>query len=188
MSYVCSKACEASFLELKKRLTSAPVLTIPLDIQPIRVYVIQVEPELLKRIKEAKKFDQNIQKSVEMLRSENQSEYQISADNVLFMNNRIVVLDVSDLKHNILKVAHSSKLSIHPGGKKMYNDLKMQYLWKQMKADVTEFVYRCLNFQQPDASHILKPNEAELDETLRYFEQPIQILDRKEKQLRNKTI
>ncbi|XP_073120398.1 uncharacterized protein [Henckelia pumila] len=30
---------------------------------------------------------------------------------------------------------------------------------------------------QPDSSHILHPDEAELDETLSYFEKPIQILD-----------
>ncbi|XP_073118696.1 uncharacterized protein [Henckelia pumila] len=41
---------------------------------------------------------------------------------------------------------------------------------------------------QPDLSHIIQVYEAELDETLSYFENPIQILDRKEKQLRNKTI
>ncbi|XP_073121344.1 uncharacterized protein [Henckelia pumila] len=41
---------------------------------------------------------------------------------------------------------------------------------------------------QPDSSHIIQSDKAELDETLSYFEQPIQILDRKEKQLKNKTI
>ncbi|XP_073119640.1 uncharacterized protein [Henckelia pumila] len=41
---------------------------------------------------------------------------------------------------------------------------------------------------QPDPSHVLHPDEAELDETLSYFEQPMQNLDQKEKQLRNKTI
>ncbi|XP_073133606.1 uncharacterized protein [Henckelia pumila] len=41
---------------------------------------------------------------------------------------------------------------------------------------------------EPDASHILRPDEAELDETLSYFKRPIQILDHKERQLRNKSI
>ncbi|XP_073159031.1 uncharacterized protein [Henckelia pumila] len=41
---------------------------------------------------------------------------------------------------------------------------------------------------QPDPSHVLRPDEAELDETLSYFEQPIKIMDRKDKQLRNKLI
>ena len=40
----------------------------------------------------------------------------------------------------------------------------------------------------PDYSHVIRPDEAELDQTLSYIEQPIQILDRKEKQLRTKTI
>ncbi|XP_073304587.1 uncharacterized protein [Primulina huaijiensis] len=40
----------------------------------------------------------------------------------------------------------------------------------------------------PDAYHVLQLDEAELDETLSYFEKPLQILDRKEKQLRTKTI
>ncbi|XP_073152864.1 uncharacterized protein [Henckelia pumila] len=41
---------------------------------------------------------------------------------------------------------------------------------------------------EPDASYILRPDEAELDETLNYFERPIQILDHEERQLRNKSI
>ncbi|XP_073122042.1 uncharacterized protein [Henckelia pumila] len=41
---------------------------------------------------------------------------------------------------------------------------------------------------QPDPSHVLQLDEAELDETLSYFERPILILDRKDKKLRNNSI
>ncbi|XP_073120153.1 uncharacterized protein [Henckelia pumila] len=41
---------------------------------------------------------------------------------------------------------------------------------------------------QPDASHVIQVDEAELDDTLSYFEKPIQIFDQKVKQLRNKSI
>ncbi|XP_073120482.1 uncharacterized protein [Henckelia pumila] len=41
---------------------------------------------------------------------------------------------------------------------------------------------------EPDASHVLRPDEDKLDETLSYFEIPIKILDRKEKNLINKSI
>lgn len=40
----------------------------------------------------------------------------------------------------------------------------------------------------PDSSHVLQLEELELAENLTYEEQPVKILDRKEKQLRNKTI
>ncbi|XP_073132797.1 uncharacterized protein [Henckelia pumila] len=101
------------------------------DFQPIRIFAIQDEPELLMRIKEAQKFDQSIQSSVEKVRSGHQSKYQVSNDGILFVNNCTIVLDVSELRQQILKEAHCSKLSVHPGGRKMYNDLKVQLWWKR---------------------------------------------------------
>ncbi|XP_075500083.1 uncharacterized protein LOC142538662 [Primulina tabacum] len=41
---------------------------------------------------------------------------------------------------------------------------------------------------EPDPSHVLRHENVELDSSLSYVEYPLQILDRKEKQLRNKTI
>ncbi|XP_073158869.1 uncharacterized protein [Henckelia pumila] len=206
--------------------------------RPIRVCAIRGEPELLIRIKDAQKKDQSIQKSVGMVKSGHQSEYKVSVDDILYVNNRLVVPNVSDLKQQILKEAHCNRYSIHPGGRKMYNDLKNHYWWKRMKSDVTEYIspfrgtirfgkrgklsshfigpyeildkignlaYRLelppalsgihdvfhvsmLRKHQPDLSHIIQIDEAELDDTLSYFEKPIHIFDRKENQLRNKTI
>ncbi|XP_073137543.1 uncharacterized protein [Henckelia pumila] len=41
---------------------------------------------------------------------------------------------------------------------------------------------------EPDPSNILSAEEVEFDNSLSYAEYPVQILDRREKQLRNKTI
>ncbi|XP_073129638.1 uncharacterized protein [Henckelia pumila] len=41
---------------------------------------------------------------------------------------------------------------------------------------------------ETDPSHVLRTEDMELDSSLSYVEQPMQILDRKDKQLRNKTI
>ncbi|XP_073057259.1 uncharacterized protein [Primulina eburnea] len=41
---------------------------------------------------------------------------------------------------------------------------------------------------EPDPSHVLRPEDVKLDSSLSYVEYPIQILNRKDKQLRNKTI
>ncbi|KZV55783.1 hypothetical protein F511_12266 [Dorcoceras hygrometricum] len=47
--------------------------------------------------------------------------------------------------------------------------------------------FMCLKCE-PDPSFLLRTDEVELDRTLRCSEYPMRILDRKEKQLKNKTI
>ena len=44
------------------------------------------------------------------------------------------------LKERILDEAHTSKISVHPGGDKMYQDLKLMFLWSGMKKDIAEYV------------------------------------------------
>ena len=51
----------------------------------------------------------------------------------------------------VLEEAHHSKLTIHPGGDKMYKDVKRVFFWNGMKRDVAEFVSKCLVCQQVKA-------------------------------------
>ena len=44
-------------------------------------------------------------------------------------------------------------LSVHPGGTKIYQDLRRQYYWSGLKRHVGEFVRRCLTCQQVKAEH-----------------------------------
>jgi hypothetical protein len=59
---------------------------------------------------------------------------------VLWYKGRICIPNVKELKAKILHEAHESAYSIHPGGNKMYHDLKATYWWYGMKRDVTEYV------------------------------------------------
>src|SRR4051812_18576545 len=52
-----------------------------------------------------------------------------------------------------MKVAHDSKLSIHPSSTKMYQDLKQRFLWTRMKRDVARFVSRCDVYRGVKAQH-----------------------------------
>ena len=52
---------------------------------------------------------------------------------------RIIVPDVGTLRQDILKEAHKSGFSIHPGSTKMYHDLKAMFWWPGMKNDVAEY-------------------------------------------------
>jgi hypothetical protein len=43
----------------------------------------------------------------------------------------------------ILKEAHETTYSIHPGSEKMYQVLKKRFWWYGMKREITEYVARC---------------------------------------------
>ena len=59
----------------------------------------------------------------------------------------------NELKKSILKEAHNTKYTMHPGGNKIYQDLKQHYWWPGMKKDITEYVAKCLTCQQVKAEH-----------------------------------
>jgi hypothetical protein len=48
------------------------------------------------------------------------------------------VPDITELEDKILREAHDSAYSIHPGRNKMYHDLKANYWWYVMKRDVAK--------------------------------------------------
>ena len=50
----------------------------------------------------------------------------------------------NELKKELLHEAHNSVFTMHPGGNKMYRDLKQYYWWRGMKRDMTEYVSKCL--------------------------------------------
>ncbi|KAG8488304.1 hypothetical protein CXB51_016322 [Gossypium anomalum] len=76
-------------------------------------------------------------------------------DGVLAFQGRICVLNDSDLRQSILREAHNSHYVMHPGGNKMYRDLRELYWWLGLKHEVTDFVARCLTCQQVKAQHKL---------------------------------
>ena len=57
------------------------------------------------------------------------------------------------LKERILEEAQTSKFSVHPGGDKMYQDLKLMFWWSGLKKDVAEYVSRCLTCQKVKSEH-----------------------------------
>ena len=55
------------------------------------------------------------------------------------------------MRKTILDDAHRSKMTIHPGGDKMYMDMRRVYFSTGMKKDMAEFIARCLVCQQVKA-------------------------------------
>jgi hypothetical protein len=65
----------------------------------------------------------------------------------------ICVPNIKELKDKILYEAHESAYFIHPGGNKMYHDLKTTYWWYGMKRDVAEYVALCDTCQRVKTKH-----------------------------------
>ncbi|GJZ65082.1 putative reverse transcriptase domain-containing protein [Tanacetum coccineum] len=59
----------------------------------------------------------------------------------------------SDVRTLIMDKAHKSKYSVHPGGDKMYYNLRDGYWWPGMKKDIAEYVSRCLTCLKVKAEH-----------------------------------
>nr|XP_027065386.1 uncharacterized protein LOC113691448 [Coffea arabica] len=133
---------------------------------------------LISRIKEAQKDDFQVQKWKEKVEKGTIPDFNMNSDGILRYRNRLVVPQDKDIKREILEESHRSQYTVHLDTTKMYQDLKKLYWWDGMKKE---------NYH-PDPTHVLHSEDVELDETLTYKEQPVQILDRKVKELKNKRI
>ncbi|XP_075497765.1 uncharacterized protein LOC142534999 [Primulina tabacum] len=134
------------------------ICTSGLDFQiqgnAVCVSQISVEPELIQIVKSAQKTDDRVLKSYELVSQGHQSGFSIHSDDSLWLNGRWVVPDIPELRTAILKEAHCTRYSVHPEGRKMYHILLPQFLWKNMKKDVAEFVSRCMINQQVKAERM----------------------------------
>lgn len=81
------------------------------------------------------------------------TEWSVGTDGGLRMRGRLYVPDVRDLRRRIMEEAHRSRLSIHPGGTKMYLDMRRMYWWPGMKKDVGVFVGMCATCQRVKAEY-----------------------------------
>ncbi|CAL2240309.1 unnamed protein product [Prunus armeniaca] len=79
--------------------------------------------------------------------------WNVHADGGLRYLDRLYVPEISDLRKEVLKEGHHSFYTIHPGGTKMYLDLKRNFWWNGMKRDIEKFVAKCLTCQQVKAEH-----------------------------------
>ena len=72
---------------------------------------------------------------------------------ILYGFKTVCVPEVEEIKKKILKEAHTSLYTAHPGSTKMYHNLKSTFWWPNMKNDVAEFVAHCLTCQQVKIEH-----------------------------------
>ena len=108
------------------------------------------------KVMELQKTDVGIFHIKRKMEEKETKHFRLDERGVLLFKDRLVVPKDRELRNQILDEAHSSKLSIHPGSSKMYQDLKTQFWWTKMKKDIATYVARCDTCCRVKAIH-LKP-------------------------------
>ena len=89
----------------------------------------------------------------ELLGSDQAKEFALGSDGMLRFRGRVCVQDDVELRRLVLEEGHKSRLSLHPGMNKMYQDLKESFWWQGMKKEVAQFVSACLTCQKAKVEH-----------------------------------
>jgi hypothetical protein len=114
---------------------------------------MEVGSSLLQEIQRGQQEDEKIQEIKRNIKEEKSPSFSEDDEGVLWYTGRICVPNIKELKTKILHEAHESAYSIHPGGNKMYHDLKTTYWWYGMKRDVAKYVALCDTCQRVKAEH-----------------------------------
>jgi phosphoenolpyruvate synthase/pyruvate phosphate dikinase len=104
---------------------------------------MDVGSSLLQEIRRGQQEDEKVQEIKRNIKEEKSPGVLEDDEGVLWYKGRNCVPNIKELKVKILHDAHESAYSIHPGGNKMYHDLKTNYWWYGMKRDVAEYVALC---------------------------------------------
>ena len=114
---------------------------------------LRVKYTLEDQIRQAQKKCPKIEEVKDLLIRGKAPDYRVDEQDTLWLKNRICVPSGEDIRKTILKEAHDSRYSIHPGCTKMYQDLKCRFWWENMKKDIAEYVARCDTCQRVKAEH-----------------------------------
>ena len=99
-------------------------LQVKLGSEFIRYSTLTISTDFLNLVKERQLADASLTTVREQLGSDEANEFALVGEGVLRFQGRICVPDDVEVKRLIFEEGHKSRLSLHPGMIKMYQDLK----------------------------------------------------------------
>jgi hypothetical protein len=117
------------------------------------VIEMEVDSMLEQDIRKGQLEDAKIQEIKEQIKEDKAPGFSIDDQGTLWYKKRICVPEIKEIGESILREAHDSAYSIHPGSTKMYHDLKSRYWWYGIKRAIAEYVALCDNCQRVKAEH-----------------------------------
>jgi hypothetical protein len=117
------------------------------------IMTMEVEPTLEAEIREGQLEDAKLKEIQQLIQDNKTSDFSEDSQGTLWLGKQICVPNQKHIKELILREAHDSAYSIHPGSTNMYKDLKTQYWWYGMKRNVMEYVTLCDTSQRVKEEH-----------------------------------
>lgn len=116
-----------------------------------------VHSTLIQRIAKVQVESQDFVKYFDMANDKDNKDWKLHSDDTLRFRDRLWVPKETglELRNEILNEAHRSHYTIHPGGTKMYRNLRRNFWWPGMKRSIAEFMKKCLTCQQVKAENKL---------------------------------
>jgi hypothetical protein len=114
---------------------------------------LAIEPTLEQDIRKGQLEDEKLKEIAEHEVVGKAPGFRLDENGTLWFGKRICVPEVKAIRDTILREAHDSAYSIHPGSAKMYLDLKEKYWWYGLKRDVAEYMAICDTCQRVKAKH-----------------------------------
>jgi hypothetical protein len=86
----------------------------------IQGVMVELEPTLEQDIRKGQKDDEKINEIRQLIIDGKGKDFREDAEGVVWFKDRLCVLDIKSIQELILKEAHETAYSIHPGSEKMY--------------------------------------------------------------------
>ena len=103
------------------------------------------------KIKEAQEQDKTLRKRRYKALKGELPGYSIDSEGILRYQDRVYLPRNSEIKDEVLREAHCSRFTVHPGSNKMYRDLKQKFCCDNMKRKIAQYVSKFLTCQQVKA-------------------------------------
>jgi len=97
------------------------------EIDFIRCSSLTISSDFLSLMKVKQANDVSLQKTMSLLGTKQDKDFQRGFDGILRFKGRVCILDDVELKKMVLEEGHKSRFSMHLGMTKMYQDLKESF-------------------------------------------------------------
>jgi hypothetical protein len=108
-----------------------------------QVNELRVTYDLEDCIRKAQKSCAEVKALRELMKEGKEEDYCLDEQGTVWLKDQICVPQDKELLEQIMREAHDSRYSIHPGSTKIYKDLKTRYWWKDMRRHIAHYVACC---------------------------------------------